>query len=61
MSEQAAKTVKLQAQLICPIWAVWFGETMKVYFTRYHAEQMLRALRLNGTECAGYDGKGLAI
>lgn len=61
MSDQAQKTRKLQAQIISPIWAVWFGQSVKVYFTSYHAAQMLRALRLNGTPCAGYDGQGQSI
>lgn len=46
-----AKTEKLAAQFICRIWTVWFGNSVNLYFTEYHAEQMMRALRLNGTEC----------
>jgi hypothetical protein len=49
-STMRAKTEQLQAQFICPIWAVWFGSSVKLYFTAYHAEQMMRALRSNGTE-----------
>ena len=61
MSEQAQKTIKLQGQFICPIWTAWFGKSVNVYFTSYHADQMLRALRLNSTQCLGFDGKGNAI
>jgi hypothetical protein len=61
MSEQASKTKQLQANFICPIWTVWFGKSVNLYFTRYHAEQQVRALRLNGTECFGFDGKGVAL
>lgn len=32
-------------------WLVRFGPCACVYFTRYHAEQMMRALTLNGTPC----------
>ncbi len=31
------------------VWIVTFGKSQKVYYTPYHAEQMARALRLNGT------------
>lgn len=55
---QAEKTVALQAQFICPIWTVWFGKSVNLYHTAYHAEQMLHALRLNGTEAVAYNGKG---
>jgi len=58
MTTQALKTAELQKQFICPIWTVWFGSSCNVYFTTYHVEQMLRALRLNGTECSAFDGKG---
>lgn len=51
------KTEQLQAQFICPIWAVWFGKSVRVYFTAYHAEQMLRALTLNGTEAHCFAGR----
>jgi hypothetical protein len=61
MTEQADKTRKLQAQFICPIWTVWFGKSVNLYFTRYHAEQMVRALEGNQTPCAAYNGKGEAI
>lgn len=61
MSEQAAKTIKLQAQFICPIWTVWFGKSVNVYFTYYHVEQMARALRLNQTPHSVFDGKGVAL
>lgn len=30
-------------------WAVVFGESRRVYYTRYHAEQFAEALRRNGT------------
>ena len=56
-----AKTIQLQKQFICPIWTVWFGTSVKVYFTRHHAEQLLRALALNGTDCAALDGAGNSI
>ena len=49
VSVEQAKTKKLQAQFICPIWAVWFGQSVNLYFTRYHCEQFTWALRLNGT------------
>jgi len=61
MNTKAEKSKLLQGQFICPIFAVWFGMSCNVYFTRYHAEQMLRALRLNGTECWAFDGKGIAL
>lgn len=61
MIDQAAKTRELQKQFICPIWTVWFGESVKVYFTHYHAEQMISALHLNCTTSHGYDGHGNAI
>jgi hypothetical protein len=32
-------------------WRVEFGGAVRVYYTRYHAEQMVRALTLNGTTC----------
>lgn len=32
-------------------WKVTFGKTYRLYYTEYHAEQLARALRLNGTEC----------
>lgn len=32
-------------------WKVSFGKTYRLYYTEYHAAQMERALRLNGTEC----------
>lgn len=32
MSDQSQKTRELQAQFICPIWAVWFGKSVNVYF-----------------------------
>ena len=31
------------------VWVVWFGGFGSKYYTHYHAEQMARALRLNGT------------
>lgn len=31
------------------MWQVTFGTITKIYYTEYHAEQMARALRLNGT------------
>jgi hypothetical protein len=43
------KTILLQREFICPIWAVWFGKSVRIYFTHYHAEQMMRALRANNT------------
>ncbi len=58
MTEQATKTKLLQAQFICPIWAVWFGKSVNVYFTRYHLGQFCRALRLNGTQFVAFDGRG---
>ena len=61
MADQAEKTKRLQSQFICPIWAVWFGKSVNVYFTRSHTEQMVRALRLNGTDCLAFDGKGEAL
>lgn len=30
---------------------VTFGVSKRVYYTYYHADQMMRALRLNGTPC----------
>jgi hypothetical protein len=57
----AEKTIKLQAQFICPIWTVWFGRSVNLYFTRYHAEQMLSALNGNHTSCEGYNGKGESL
>lgn len=30
---------------------VAFGSCRFVFYTLYHAEQFMRALRLNGTEC----------
>lgn len=32
-----------------PQWVVAFGTSTRTYYTEYHAEQMARALRLNGT------------
>ena len=32
-----------------PIWLVSFGLSVRTYYTQYHAEQMARALSLNGT------------
>lgn len=61
MSDQAQKTKQLQAQFICPIWTVWFGQSVRVYAAKWHATQMMNALRANKTECAGYDGQGEAI
>lgn len=58
MTEQAEKTKMLQGQFICPIWAVWFGESVNVSFTRFHADQFMRALALNGTLFMAYDGHG---
>lgn len=61
MSEQATKTIQLQAQFICPIWAVWFGQSVRVYVAKWHATQMMDALRANKTQCAGFDGQGNLI
>lgn len=61
LADQATKTQALQKQIICPIWAVWFGSSVKVYVAKWHAEQMLRALRLEGTDCSGFSGAGEAI
>jgi len=30
---------------------VAFGSSKRVYYTSYHADQMMRALQLNGTPC----------
>ena len=30
-------------------WVVHFGACVRIYYTPYHADQMARALRLNGT------------
>ena len=57
----AVKTRQLQEQFICPIWAVWFGKSVKLFLTAHHAAQFLRALRLNATPCAGFDGRGLSL
>jgi len=59
--DRAARTQKLQAQFICPIWAVWFGSTCSVFYTSYHAEQFMRALRLNGTPFDAFSGKGETV
>lgn len=61
MTDQAQKTKGLQAQFICPIWTVWFGQSVKVYVAKWHATQMMDALRANKTECFGFDGHGGAI
>lgn len=61
MGEQATKAIKLQEQFICPIWTVWFGTSVKVYFTNYHALQMVRALRLNKTPVTCFDGRGCEV
>lgn len=61
MSEQATKTVALQGQFICPIWTVWFGKSVKVYVAKWHATQMMDALRANGTYCLGFAGTGEEI
>jgi hypothetical protein len=58
MTEQGEKTKQIQAQFICPIWTVWFGKSVNVYFNAHHAEQLVRALKLNGTPCAVFNGKG---
>lgn len=57
VAECQTKTRKLQAQFICPIWAVWFGKSVNVYFTSYHAGQFERALRLNRTDFLSFSGK----
>jgi hypothetical protein len=31
-------------------WIVRFGTSVHMYYTEHHAEQFMRALRLNGTE-----------
>ena len=51
------KTELLQREFICPIWAVWFGTSVRLYFTEYHADQMMRALRLNGTQAHCFSGR----
>lgn len=50
IEEMVVKTEQLQRQFICPIWAVWFGSSVKLFFTSYHADQMMQALTMNGTE-----------
>jgi len=30
-------------------WIITFGKSRAVYYTHYHAEQFVRALKLNGT------------
>jgi hypothetical protein len=60
-SERAQKSKRLQEHIICPIWTVWFGKSVHLYYTRYHAEQVMRALTLNGTEYEYFDGKGVAL
>ena len=43
---------------LLPVWIVLWGmsgKSRKVYFTPYHAEQFVRALRLNGTPCSVED------
>jgi len=34
-----------------PNWVVVFGESRRWFIERHHAEQLMRALQLNGTEC----------
>lgn len=71
MNTEATKTAALQANMICPIWAVWYGhrsgspdfykQTVSLFYSRHHVDQFTRALALNGTDYRAFDGKGVAL
>lgn len=58
LKTKSERTRMLQSQFICPIWVVWFGQSCNLYFSRYHARQFMRALRLKRTPYDAYDGRG---
>lgn len=57
IAECTRKTRESQAQFSCPIWTVWFGSSVNVYFTSYHAGQFESALRGNRTDFLSIFGR----